>query len=587
MSELNDVSIRQRPCGNIAMMIGDFRSILTVGVVSLLLVTGVTSVLGQNSPDGLPVAKDKTEARLQICRRITNSVDGLPIPGARVRIERIERKFDGGDSPLDAWNMIQVQHLAIGERISDDDGYFDYETSATIEEHTEVIVSFNASHENYVPARSMIKLEYLRDHNPLSGRLLNIPLWPAKEVTGTVLTPEGNPAANVPIHGMTLLEGDTVARNNQGRPVNDLMTDELGHFRLPVASPGKGVFWIIPDQFAPLSVAVTSEDQDLGVMHLRIGNKVKGIVLDATGAPIAGIKVTARPMSPQAEGVMAFFTATRARIQDAWQRDVESDSDGRFVLPPVPTGKYEISVADQVFREEKEVQIITPAGYPGVFVKSNLDLTSDAQEIVLKAVPSVDIGFRTVDSEGRPASGIRMTVFERKSDGSPLSSGMMLRKGETPGLSVTRVPAEMNKIQVAIRNQFADNSGGAFVIMPALKSSRSYPGEIRMEFDKVRDIPEFQVTTFRVTTIDVKVIDAQNQPVADAEPIIQVESTNEVPGGSRMRFTKLGEGHWSCTSVFPNVVLNVSAEGTGVKSDKHVVTLKEGEVRELTLHATR
>lgn len=108
-----------------------------------------------------------------------------------------------------------------------------------------------------------------------------------------------------------------------------------------------------------------------------------------------------------------------------------------------------------------------------------------------------------------------------------------------------------------------------------------------MEFDKVRDIPEFQVTTFRVTTIDVKVIDAQNQPVADAEPIIQVESTNEVPGGSRMRFTKLGEGHWSCTSVFPNVVLNVSAEGTGVKSDKHVVTLKEGEVRELTLHATR
>ncbi|HQZ67072.1 MAG TPA: carboxypeptidase-like regulatory domain-containing protein [Planctomycetaceae bacterium] len=445
MSELKAVSIRKRPCGKSAMVIEVCRSVLTVGAVSLVLVTGVTSVLGQNSPDGPPVAKDKTEASLQIRRRITNSVDGSPIPGARVSIARTERKFDGGDDPLDVWNMIQVQRIPTVECISDDDGYFDYETSATIEDHTEVIVSFSASHENYVPARSMIRLEYLRDHNPLSGSLLNIPLWPAKEVTGTVLTQDGNPAANMPIHGMTLLEGDAAAKNKRSKRVHDLTTDDHGNFQLPVASPGTGVFWIVPDQFAPLSVAVSSEDQDLGVMHLQSGIKVRGIVLDVTGAPITGIRVTARPMSPEAKGVMDFLTATRERIQNAWQRDVESDSDGRFILPPVRPEKYEISVADKVLSAENDIQFVTPASYPGVFVNQILDLTRDEQEIILKAVPSTDIGFRTVDSEGRPASGIRMNVFGRTSDDSPLGFGMMLRKGETPGLSVTRVAAEMNK----------------------------------------------------------------------------------------------------------------------------------------------
>ncbi|MCA9013285.1 MAG: carboxypeptidase regulatory-like domain-containing protein, partial [Planctomycetaceae bacterium] len=409
--------------------------------------------------------------------------------------------------------------------------------------------------------------------------------WPAQEISGIVLTPDGTPAANIPIYGWTLLEGDAGAWNNQAKRVYDLTTDDTGSFRLPVASPGNGVFWIVPDKFAPLSVVVSSDMQSLGVLHLKSGNKVRGILLDATGAPIAGIKVIARPVSPEAKDVMEFLKKARQRIQSTWQRETESDRDGRFELPPVVAGKYEVSVEHDAVRVDEDVHVITLANYAGVFVDQKLVLNTDEQEIVLKAVPASDIRFKTVDSEGRPDSGIRFSVFGRTPDVPPLSFAAM-GKDKSPGLSVARVASKLNNVQVSIQNKFAD-IGGAFVVRPALKSISVYPGEYRMELKSVADIPEFQVTKFRVTTIDVTVVDAQNQPVVDAEPKLQAESSDGTAGSSPMKFKKLGEGRWRCRTVLPNVALNVTAEGTGWQSEKHVVTLREGEERELTVHVSR
>ncbi|MCA9011959.1 MAG: hypothetical protein KDB01_19540, partial [Planctomycetaceae bacterium] len=181
MLELKTVAIRSFRCTRATLLIRVCRNILKICAVSLVLVTALSGAFGQNSPDA---AQKGTEANLLIRRRITSSVDGSPIPDARVSIERIEREFDAGDHVFDAWTVIKVKHVSRVERTSDAAGYVDYETSASSESHTEVIMSFSASHEKYVPSRSSMKLEFLREHNPLPDNLRDISLWPAQEISG-------------------------------------------------------------------------------------------------------------------------------------------------------------------------------------------------------------------------------------------------------------------------------------------------------------------------------------------------------------------------------------------------------------------
>lgn len=71
------------------------------------------------------------------------------------------------------------------------------------------------------------------------------------------------------------------------------------------------------------------------------------------------------------------------------------------------------------------------------------------------------------------------------------------------------------------------------------------------------DIANPQVTRFKATTLDVKVVDEQNQPVADAAPKMEIDSPDDSLGGSTMGLMKTPEGHWRCTKLIPNVALAV------------------------------
>lgn len=201
-------------------------------------------------------------------------------------------------------------------------------------------------------------------------------------------------------------------------------------------------------------------------------------------------------------------------------------------------------------------------------IKQNLDVVSDPQEIVLKAVPSVDIQFKTVDSAGHPADGMEFLLSGRisespKSDSTTLSFTAM-SKYTTKGITVVRVPAELIDPKIGIRGYSADG-GCAFVIHPALKqfsSVQPIPSVpmYQATFATVKDIAESQVTRFEATTIDINIIDEQNQPVAQAAPKIEIETPAENLGSSTMSFTKEPDGHWRCTRLIPNVALTVSVD---------------------------
>ena len=77
-----------------------------------------------------------------------------------------------------------------------------------------------------------------------------IELRPAKPITGRVETPEGSPAAGVELLAYSAPTSCPRGRFEYGSFAKT-KTDADGKFRLPITTPGQGVFWVLPKEYAP------------------------------------------------------------------------------------------------------------------------------------------------------------------------------------------------------------------------------------------------------------------------------------------------------------------------------------------------
>jgi hypothetical protein len=237
--------------------------------------------------------------------RITAAHDGSPVAGAKIR----SNEFDMGDGP---WVAVLAE--------SDEEGRFTFRDPPK-----EITVSVTA------PGH----LRTLYDKF-LKGEEIDIRLDRRGVVTGVVLSAvDGEPQSGVPVHPSS----------------GEVVTDEKGRFRLEPDTAGhimvyaRGNGWISPElaesqssqpghgyYASPLLLAVTpGKTTEVSLTVVRAA-RAEGIVVDADGAPVAGIRIIGSDASP----------GVAASTQD--EQRTTSGPDGRFVFDClIPGVVYEFS----------------------------------------------------------------------------------------------------------------------------------------------------------------------------------------------------------------------------------------------------
>lgn len=220
---------------------------------------------------------------------------------------------------------------------------------------------------------------------PAIREVLHHEVDPGIPVSGQVLGIDGTPAANIPIIG-----GSRTDEVTHDKP--HVVTDAEGRYQVRVPRLSKRLY-VLPENAAAVSRAIDLNKVEQSVFRLRAGTRISGRVVDDQGRPLAAVLVRAKGDTR---------TPYRCAVTDA---------DGRYALPPVPAGDYDIRPVEAgrpFFHQALRAKAVLPVPFLGHTLSLPLD-NPPAEEIVdLRGVESVRVTVRAVDSTGQPPPTPRM-----------------------------------------------------------------------------------------------------------------------------------------------------------------------------------
>ena len=273
---------------------------------------------GTPSPATMTMGDAKpAEAHSYLCQ-VVDRLTKQPIAGASVTVQR---RISSRSEPFASW-----QKLGEAQHQTDAEGQYTVTIPADEAAQSRLYIEITAKHRDYLRYYGGYSFAMILKNEKLGERPFfeSVALQPAERISGTVVTPEGKPAAGVPVKAFSTPAKDDFEHSSW----SDVTTDAEGGFELNMATGGEGIFWILPDDCAPSTHVVHGQRGNLGRFALDKGLVLKGRVVDVDGKPLPNVWVNAEIRGGAAK------QAIDLPVYDHLMRAALSGATGEFAMAP-------------------------------------------------------------------------------------------------------------------------------------------------------------------------------------------------------------------------------------------------------------
>jgi beta-lactamase regulating signal transducer with metallopeptidase domain/Leucine-rich repeat (LRR) protein/5-hydroxyisourate hydrolase-like protein (transthyretin family) len=424
-------------------------------------------------------------------------------------------------------------------------------------------VGLEVTHPNY-EWRGPIRypLSQIRRNAKLGDRPIEpMELAPGEAITGTVVLPDGRPAADVQVHAISSLAG-------YWRLTAPVSTDAHGVFRVNLIAGADFTLCILPQEYALSFHELPKKRGDVGRFALDRGIKTKGRVVDEQGRPVAGVSVKASIVRSADHGTARMVV--RAGV---------TDRQGEFALSPLAAGEYFLNVQPNV-QQPPEFHPL-----PAAFGPQKLTLKQGEKTVFAEvhALPSVCIEGQLRDSRGKPLSrpdAFLSGIMPGKTHADPTGSFFM-RAAITNGTFMFHVP---KGLQWAALNLATGEYDGLRVRLTKDSPLTNRTNAIDLGTPK-NDIRGIDVTCYEVPLLLVKPVSSDGKVIEQARLRFSLDGFERSGGpfidGRDRNYQRQADGRLRSRQLDPDKEFTVTVSADGYLSKSETLSLPEGAVKEL------
>lgn len=549
-------------CGAVLLAFG-----LTAGVSVVGLAHAAPPTPAEKKPEEAKKPKEPATAEtLNYFGVVKNKDTGERIAGATV----VVRRSIAGDPERPNDPVLQETRHTTDER-----GKYEFTIPPEQSGERYLYIELDVEHPDYAPQKGFgYALGMIRKNLKLGGRPFfeTVELRPARPVTGVLKTPEGKPAAGVKV--MAYSVGNRRTTTFEYGSFADTRTDAEGKYRLPLVTPGWAVVWFLPEDYVPSTHVVKDKRGDLGAYTLQTGPRLKGTLLDAKGAPLAGVIVNAECRDRNEE--------ITEPVADSIDRSAVTDEKGEFEMKPLPPGNYLVKPGEYARDGSLDRRAIKRRPVPGVFIGTKVVLKAGAEpeRLEVRAAPHVTVEAQYLDSKGKPTRGHEGHIFGQIDGVSWFGEA----KVGPDGKMVARVPHGLENVQLNLMT----NEHGVLRWRKTKDGALDNNRQVMLG-TLTDDVKGIEIVRYTAPILLVKVTVKDGSKPKDLAVTAQYgkgKGPDEFGGGRRsssVSFEQQDDGRFRSEQMFPDEEVTVTAHAEGYAATTQKLKLAEDTTREIEI----
>jgi beta-lactamase regulating signal transducer with metallopeptidase domain len=495
--------------------------------------------------------------------RVFDKTSHEPIPDAVVHVR--QEIYSSTEHRL-------VQEI---EHRTDGNGRFPFLVTPEVATNRYAYLDFEVTHSNYARMPwDGYSLSMIRQNQAAGARPFfeDLELTPAESISGTMVRPDGSPAAGVKILTYSKARKEDMAEYGS---FAETLTDGTGAFEINVVKGGEAVLWLLPRDFAPSTRLLHQQRGNLGQFKLADGIRLSGQVFESDGTPAGSVWVNAELSGGPAKQHIGMPVA------DALRRSALTDGQGRFAMGPLPAGDYDLLTSE--YPRDNLTEDHTYHAVPDTFVHQKFQLVPGqaSASVELRAVPHVIVTIHQIDGQGRPHKSHEINASGRLNgnawwgEGRPDDDGKIVLQVPR-GLADARLGLMVNEHQ-STRHRWSNDSPWSNeeeATVPILD----------------QDYPEFSVIYYAAPVLLVKVVAADGSAVPGFKCQLEyaqgrkpsARPPNWISGATGdVNFEKQTDGRWRSQGLLPDENLELTVRADGFQPYSQSVNLPEGATREI------